>query len=1339
MPTQSRILALVSLLCLVPAIPATAVSPRPKLPVTAIAPAEVTRARPPVVSSPVRTAGPDTLRYGYYTMINGDPYAVPGEAWTFDHGAADPLEGWTAEDLSTNPAGYFRVVTPATWAGHGNYVPCPRISPAGTGWLGRFQDEATAACYVDGLGYGNNWAQRYTSPLFSIAGADDLVIRFKYFSNMEQNYDRVVVKVVFPNGNEVTCGDPITGVSGNPADSTWADGLFSVPAAQLAGQTQCQIRFAMTSDDVYSDQDGVYPTEYGPFGFARMSVRRNGPLLAEYLDQGIGLVPQCVVNGGVNMAQLGKSVCVLDVNQDGFDDVIVGEPQYTNGQSQEGRVLCFHGGPGGISSTPSWSYESNIANAGLGASVAGGVANLGSPTPVLLVGAPMYSNGQSGEGRIYLFGTTAGVGLGAAPIWTYESNVAGAQLGYSVTCGDANGNFYLVAGAPYYSNGQSHEGALYGWSVLDLGGPPTWLRESNQVESYLGTYLTWVEDATFGSYLVVGNPWYDGIPGADCGTIEIRTPSTGLVAQRAVGTHAGAGLGLSVAALGDFDGDGGTDLAVAAGSYTTDPALYIYNAEGTSYLSFYTALEDPGFGPTISAVGRLDDDLTGDIAMGGSPSGEVRLIDLDLTPGIGWAEQWSVGTTGSVSLISLAGAGDVNNDGHNDLVIGIPDYSANGSNRGRLQLHLWGNIGGADWVAAPIPGVGTQVGTAPVSAYALPSGACDMQGNVMEIHSQDHTHPSGQHVRLYSPIVDLTALPPDHDIHAVHWDAYDDNPLDSGLLVTYGWSYYPWTCPLSGQVGWSPPGGGQSGNRTWYFGGSPGCWSVESGSETANATEVPATAQKMRFYLEALSSCETFGVPPGNCLPADFSPLFDNLVLEEIDGGSVAGVVQRSTSCVGNYPKVPNVAVSLSPGGQVSLTDNNGRFAFYNLTPGAYTVTVTPPPNYSFQCGQPVVWYDGAPVRNVRYGIYPVANIVDLSVALAGGQAKPGFESRYGITCTNPGTIPATAPVTLHLPAAVSFVSADGGGTYEPSDHTVRWSLVTLSPQHSQVLSVIGTVSVDANLGDQLASAVEYGPPQGDAHPADNAASCTQVVVGALDPNDKHVSPQGNVPSGQLLTYQLDFQNVGTAAATNIRVEDPLDENLDLATLTFGSTSHPATQAYVNGRTVTWTFNNIDLPDSTSSEPLSHGFVTFQVRARTGLPSGQQIVNGGRIYFDFAPAVATNLVTNTVLDQTTVDPPAARVMEFGVAPVSPMPARGAVEVRYSLPSRGELSVRIYDASGRLVRALAEGGHEPGTLLLTWDRQNDLGQRAGAGVYFLRSTWVGENGRATVGSRMVLLE
>ena len=85
-------------------------------------------------------------------------------------------------------------------------------------------------------------------------------------------------------------------------------------------------------------------------------------------------------------------------------------------------------------------------------------------------GARGLSNGQSGEGRAYLFVGSAS-GLGASPAWTVEANLAGAALGTSVaSAGNVDGSGYdqVIVGAPGYTVSGSAVGAAFAYAPLTI-------------------------------------------------------------------------------------------------------------------------------------------------------------------------------------------------------------------------------------------------------------------------------------------------------------------------------------------------------------------------------------------------------------------------------------------------------------------------------------------------------------------------------------------------------------------------------------------------------------------------------------------------------------------------------------------------------------------------------------------------------------------------------------------------------------------------------------------------------------------------------------------------------
>ena len=178
-------------------------------------------------------------------------------------------------------------------------------------------------------------------------------------------------------------------------------------------------------------------------------------------------------------AHLGFSVCSAgDVNGDGYSDVLVGAPDNDNGQSDEGAAYLFLGSPAGLSLAPGWTREGDQASARFGLSVASAGDMNGDGYSDVLVGAPGYTDGQAGEGAVFLYLGSSG-GLSSVPARLWQGNQAGARFGSSVSgAGDVNGDGFddVLVGVPGFDGGQSDEGAafLFLGAASALPSVPAW-------------------------------------------------------------------------------------------------------------------------------------------------------------------------------------------------------------------------------------------------------------------------------------------------------------------------------------------------------------------------------------------------------------------------------------------------------------------------------------------------------------------------------------------------------------------------------------------------------------------------------------------------------------------------------------------------------------------------------------------------------------------------------------------------------------------------------------------------------------------------------------------------
>ncbi len=77
-------------------------------------------------------------------------------------------------------------------------------------------------------------------------------------------------------------------------------------------------------------------------------------------------------------------------------------------------------------------------------------------------------------------------------------------------------------------------------------------------------------------------------------------------------------------------------------------------------------------------------------------------------------------------------------------------------------------------------------------------------------------------------------------------------------------------------------------------------------------------------------------------------------------------------------------------------------------------------------------------------------------------------------------------------------------------------------------------------------------------------------------------------------------------------------------------------------------------------------------------------------------------------------------------PCSPNPFVGGTKVTFSLPCAGNISLAVYDVSGRLVRPLLSGPNSQGRHSAYWDGATADGRQVGAGVYFVKLRTDGED-------------
>ncbi len=87
--------------------------------------------------------------------------------------------------------------------------------------------------------------------------------------------------------------------------------------------------------------------------------------------------------------------------------------------------------------------------------------------------------------------------------------------------------------------------------------------------------------------------------------------------------------------------------------------------------------------------------------------------------------------------------------------------------------------------------------------------------------------------------------------------------------------------------------------------------------------------------------------------------------------------------------------------------------------------------------------------------------------------------------------------------------------------------------------------------------------------------------------------------------------------------------------------------------------------------------------------------------------------------------PAASSIAFALSPNQPNPFGAATRIDFAIPQKGDVTLAVYDVSGRMVRSLTNGVREAGRYTVSWNGHDSSGRRVSDGVYFYRLTSGGE--------------
>ena len=361
-----------------------------------------------------------------------------------------------------------------------------------------------------------------------------------------------------------------------------------------------------------------------------------------------------------------------DVNNDGYDDILIGAYLDNTGGSSAGAAYIIYGSSALLSSIDLSEADAKFIGeeagdlAGYSVSSAGDVNNDGYDD--ILIGAMGSDTGGSYAGAAYIIyggttGSTYGLLSGNIDLSTADAKFIGEEAGDAAgssvsSAGDVNNDGYddILIGADGEDTGGSSAGAayiIYGGATgstygllsgnIDLSTADAKFIGEEALDS-AGISVSSAGDVNNDTYsdILIGAR-YNNAGGSSAGAAYIIYGSSALLSSidlseadaKFIGEEAGDSAGYSVSSAGDVNNDSYSDILIGAR----------YNSTGGSYAGAAYIIYG---GATGSTYGLL--------------SGNIDLSAADAK---------FIGEEASnFAGISVSSAGDLNNDGYADLIIG---------------------------------------------------------------------------------------------------------------------------------------------------------------------------------------------------------------------------------------------------------------------------------------------------------------------------------------------------------------------------------------------------------------------------------------------------------------------------------------------------------------------------------------------------------------------------------------------------------------------------------------------------------------------------------------------
>jgi hypothetical protein len=303
--------------------------------------------------------------------------------------------------------------------------------------------------------------------------------------------------------------------------------------------------------------------------------------------------------------------------------------------------------------------------------------------------------------------------------WIYSGDQLGAEFGYAVgSAGDVNGDGFadVIIGAPKYDQLADQGGAVlafYG-GPAGLGTTLNWAIGSDLKGSRFGAAVSSAGDVNGDGFadVVVGAYRYNNGQPEEGRVFLYHGSATGLSVTPGwayESDQAYAQLGISVAAAGDVNADGFDDVIIGARWYQLNAgAAFVFHGsaaglDGTpDWLVLGPSQNGSAFGSAVSGAGDINADGFDDVIIG-APRFDTELgedtgaayVFYGSASGLPTTPNWSANGAfaGAQFGAAVASAKNLNGDSFADVIIGAPQTMRDAAGEGAAFVYF-GSAGG---------------------------------------------------------------------------------------------------------------------------------------------------------------------------------------------------------------------------------------------------------------------------------------------------------------------------------------------------------------------------------------------------------------------------------------------------------------------------------------------------------------------------------------------------------------------------------------------------------------------------------------------------------------------